>query len=411
MYPNFEEIKKYTGVVEARNMEVFRERLTRNGMLNQADDFFHATGAHTVLQYKEVNESLLRTANSGGFQLLGLADFPGQGSAFVGILDAFWESKGLVTPEKFRESCAPTVLLARLPKRIFATSELLQAKMGIYHYGAARLQGQRLQWQLVDATGKSLSEGQLKGKPIEVATVDSLGVVTVGLSDIRQAGKYTLKACLGTVKNEWDIWVYPDTDEPVFATVQVTRQWNEQVKHDLEAGKDVLLVPDAAPGRKAKFASHFWNPIMFNWNPMIVGTLIDAAHPVFSDFPTDSYADWQWWDILNHSRALELDGLKHLTPMVQSIDSYETNHKLGILFEARVGKGRLVVAAIDIDKDMDQRPATQQLFRSVCRYMQSDRFEPKATVSAYELDALFDGADSSSEAASSNAAIQQLLNK
>lgn len=411
MYPNFEEIKKYTGVVEARNMEVFRERLTRNGMLHQADDFFHATGAHTVLQYKEVNESLLRTANSGGFQLLGLADFPGQGSAFVGILDAFWESKGLVTPEKFRESCAPTVLLARLPKRIFATSELLQAKMGIYHYGAARLQGQRLQWQLVDATGKSLSEGQLKGKPIEVATVDSLGVVTIGLSGIRQAGKYTLKACLGTVKNEWDIWVYPDTDAPVFGTVQVTRQWNEQVKHDLEAGKDVLLVPDAAPGRKAKFASHFWNPIMFNWNPMIVGTLIDATHPVFSDFPTDAYADWQWWDILNHSRVLELDGLKHLTPMVQSIDSYETNHKLGILFEARVGKGRLVVAAIDIDKDMDQRPATRQLFRSVCRYMQSDRFEPKATVSAYELDALFDGADSTSEAASSNAAIQQLLNK
>lgn len=128
MYPNFEEIKKYTGVVEARNFEVFRERLAKNGMLHQANDFFRATGAHTVLQYKEVNESLLRTRNSGGFQLLGLADFPGQGSAFVGILDAFWESKGLVTPEKFRESCAPTVLLARLPKRTFRNGEKLKAK-------------------------------------------------------------------------------------------------------------------------------------------------------------------------------------------------------------------------------------------------------------------------------------------
>ena len=116
MYPNFDEIRKYTGVLEARNFEVFRERLTKNGMLHQANDFFKATGAHTVLQYKEVNESLLRTRTSGGFQLLGLADFPGQGSAFVGILDAFWESKGLVSPEKFRESCAPTVLLARLQK-------------------------------------------------------------------------------------------------------------------------------------------------------------------------------------------------------------------------------------------------------------------------------------------------------
>lgn len=119
MYPNFKEMSKYTGVLQPRNFEVFRERLTRNGMLHQADDFFRATGAHTVLQYKEVNESLLRTRKSGGFQLLGLSDFPGQGSAYVGILDAFWESKGLVTPEKFRESCAPTVLLARMPKRTY----------------------------------------------------------------------------------------------------------------------------------------------------------------------------------------------------------------------------------------------------------------------------------------------------
>lgn len=411
MYPNFEEIRKYTGVVEARNMEVFRERLARNGMLHQADDFFRATGAHTVLQYKEVNESLLRTANSGGFQLLGLADFPGQGSAFVGILDAFWESKGLVTPEKFRESCAPTVLLARLPKRVYAASEQLQAKMGIYHYGAARIQGQRLQWQLVDAAGKALSKGELKGKTVEVATVDSLGMVTVGLSGIRTAGKYTLKACLGEVKNEWDIWVYPETEEPVFSSVVVARQWDDRVKQDLEAGKDVLLVPDHAPGRKAKFASHFWNPIMFNWNPMIVGTLIASAHPVFADFPTDAYADWQWWDILNHARALELDGLKNVTPLIQSIDSYETNQKLGILFEARVGKGRLMVAAIDPDKEKDQRPATRQLFRSICRYMQSEQFDPSATVPVYELDALFDGTAGSSEASSSNAAIRQLLNK
>ena len=134
MYPNFAEMGKYTGVVSPRNFEVFRERLARNGMLHQADDFFRATGAHTVLQYKEVNESLLRTANSGGFQLLGLADFPGQGSAFVGILDAFWESKGLVSPEKYRESCAPTVLLARMPKRTYMNNETFTAKLEIYHY-------------------------------------------------------------------------------------------------------------------------------------------------------------------------------------------------------------------------------------------------------------------------------------
>lgn len=410
MYPNFDEIKKYTGVVEARNMEVFRERLARHGMLHQADDFFRATGAHTVLQYKEVNESLLRSSKSGGFQLLGLQDFPGQGSAFVGILDAFWESKGLVTPEKFRESCAPTVLLARLPKRTYAPAETFTAKMGIYHFGPQRISGQRLEWRLEDEQGQALAQGRLKAKSVEVATVDSLGSLSVSLQAVKHPGKYTLKARLGAVCNEWDIWVYPEVEESA-ASVIIAHQWDDEVKRSLAEGKDVLLVPDNASGRKAKFASHFWNPIMFNWNPMIVGTLIQASHPAFADFPTASYADWQWWDILGHARALELDGLLEVTPLVQSIDSYESNHKLGIVFEARVGQGRLLVAAIDLQSKMDERPATRQLFRSFCRYMQSDRFAPETTVAPYALDALFASAADKSGTSSDNAAIRQLLNK
>ena len=410
MYPNFDEIRKYSGVLEARNMEVFRERLARNGMLHQAGDFFRATGAHTVLQYKEVNESLLRTANSGGFQLLGLADFPGQGSAFVGILDAFWESKGLVSPEKFRQSCAPTVLLARLPKRIFTAGETFTAKMGIYNFGPQSISGKPMAWTLDDAAGRTVASGRLKAKTIAMSTVDSLGMVSLSLPNVAAAGKYTLKATLGNIRNEWDIWVYPETAQPNFGQVLVARHWDDNTRQSLEQGRDVLLIPQDGPGRKTKFAGHFWNPIMFKWNPMIVGTLIDSKHPAFADFPTDSYADWQWWDILNNARAMEIDALKDVTPIIQSIDSYETNHKLGIAFEARVGKGRLIVAGIDIDKNTDQRPATQQLLRSICKYMKSDKFAPKAMLKPYQIDALFDAADTGNTKAS-DAATRQLLNK
>lgn len=194
-------------------------------------------------------------------------------------------------------------------------------------------------------------------------------------------------------------------------TIKVAREWNEQVKHDLAAGKNILLIPQSPQGRKTKFASHFWNPIMFEWNPLIVGTLIDAGHPAFDRFPTENFADWQWWDILNNAYALELDGLTDVTPLIQSIDSYETNHKLGIAFEACVGKGRLMVAAIDIDKDIDQRLATKQLMRSLCSYMQSDKFTPKATVPFYQLDALFAPIDEAQQDKQSDAAIRQLLNK
>ena len=98
----------------------------------------------------------------------------------------------------------------------------------------------------------------------------------------------------------------------------------------MQQGKKVLLIPENVKGRKTKFASHFWNPIMFNWNPMIVGTLKDSTHPAFGEFQTNSNADWQWWDILNYATAMELNDLTDITPIIQSIDTYEYNQKLAI---------------------------------------------------------------------------------
>ena len=410
MYPNFNEIKKYNGVLEARNFEVYRERLAKSGMLEQAGDFFKATGAHTVLQYKEVNESLLRTPNSGGFQLLGLSDFPGQGCAFVGILDAFWESKGLVTPEKFRESCAPTVLLARFPKRVYTDDEKFQAQFEIYHYGASPIKRNSLRWQLENAEGQVFGKGTISTPPVPCAVVDTLGTVDISLRAITFPQKLTLKVSLDSFRNEWDIWVYPRQKDTPQEGYVYAREWDASAKAMLEQGKNVLLIPRQAPGMKTHFASHFWNPIMFNWNPMIVGTLIQAAHPAFHDFPTEIYADWQWWDILNHATALELNALKTITPVIQSIDTYEENRKRGIAFEARVGKGNLFVLCVDPEKDLDRRQATQQLLHSVRNYVSSPGFQPDCELQFHELDALF--TPKNKEVGNRNSeAIKQLLNQ
>ena len=413
MYPDFGEIRKYTGVVEPRNFEVFQERLARNGMLHQARDFFRSTGAHTVLQYKEVNESLLRTPNSGGFQLLGLSDFPGQGSAFVGILDAFWESKGLVSPEKFRESCAPTVLLARVPRRVYMNDETFRVGLEIYHYGQFPLKRGKLAWQLVNESGKVYRKGVLSTPRIACATVDSLGTVEFALDTVSSPEKLAFQVVLDdSVRNEWNIWVYPREEKVGKTDFVYVRKYDQQVKQALEQGMSVLLVPDKVAGRKARFAGHFWNPVMFNWNPLIVGTLVDSRHPAFGSFPTDMYADWQWWDILNYATAVDLTGFTDLTPVIQSIDSYENNRKLGIAFEARVGKGRLFVLCIDPEKDIANRNATRQLLRSVGKYVASpDVFVPACELTGYELDALFDDVPDRQEKEQESAAVKQLLNQ
>ncbi|MEG0455899.1 MAG: beta-galactosidase, partial [Bacteroides sp.] len=285
-------------------------------------------------------------------------------------------------------------------------------KLELYHYGEKAIKGQKLNWTLVDEAGVAYRKGSCAVRTIQPARVDSLGVVELTLDGINTARKLTLKAELAGVKNEWDIWVYPQPAATVSEGFLYTRSWNEEAKRWLSEGKNVLLVPEKAEGRKARFASHFWNPIMFNWNPMIVGTLIRNQHPAFGQFPTREYADWQWFDVLNGSTALELNNLKEITPIIQSIDSYETNQKLGIAFEAKVGNGNLFVLCIDPEKNIDKRLAAQQLLVSVKQYVASAAFLPEKSLQLYEVDALFPAVvQQKSDTGKTNQAIQQLLNK
>ena len=182
-------------------------------------------------------------------------------------------------------------------------------------------------------------------------------------------------------------------------------------RQNLKEGKSVLLIPENSIGRKTKFSSHFWNPIMFVWNPLIVGTLIADKHPAFDDFPTANYADWQWWDILNYGTALEINNLKNITPIIQSIDSYETNRKLGLAFEANVDAGKLFVLSVDPGKDIDKRPAMSQLLNSVKKYVASGNFKPVDSLYSYELDAIFHNPAVEDQKTPADAATRQLLNQ
>lgn len=240
--------------------------------------------------------------------------------------------------------------------------------------------------------------------------VSALGVVNISLSSIRKAGKYTFHAEIdGNTKNEWDIWIYPTTENPM-QDLKLTRNWQE-AKTMLEKGESVCFVPKTIMGRKTHFASHFWNPIMFNWDPMIVGTCIHNQHPVFHNFPTAEYADWQWWDILNYAGAVDLTAMTELTPIIQSVDTYEVNRKLGIAFEAQVGKGKLFFLNLDISKNINERKATKQLLKSVKEYIDSAEFKSTNNIPMYQLDALFSADAKKEKQTQGNAAIQQLLNQ
>ncbi len=395
-YPNFDEIGKYKGVLKAKNFEVFRDTLRANHMGDQAHDFLMASGKLQTLCYKEDIESALRTPGFGGFHLLDLHDFPGQGTALVGVLDAFWEEKGYVSAKAYRRFCNTTVPLARMDKRYWTVSETFTADLEVAHFGPAPLKGVETVWRLVDEGGQPIAAGTLPVRTIPIGNGIPLGSVRADLSESTVAQKIMLVVGLkGTpFENDWDIWVFPDRlDTDVPEGVLLTTRWGDAERGRLSVGGKVLFTPPAATVNTQAtigFSSIFWNTAWTRGQPPhTLGILCDPNHPVFDSFPTESHSNWQWWELIHGSAAMVLDGLPpKLRPIVQPIDTWFENRRLGLLFEARVLGGKLVVCSMDLTGDLDRRLVARQMRYSLLRYMSSDRFDPQHELTPNQIQSL-----------------------
>jgi hypothetical protein len=392
--PDPRELVKYTGVLRARNLEAFFARLNQSGMLHQADDFLRASGALAVLCYREDIEAALRTRGFGGFQLLDLVDFPGQGTALVGVLNAFMESKGLIEPARWREFCSETVPLVRMAKFTWTVGETFTAAAEVAHYGPSAIAATAPLWTLRDSQGRTLASGSLPAKPIPQGSLTSLGEIRIPLKEIPAPAKLRLELALqGTgFRNSYDIWVYPEAVATAPGKVLISRTLDAAALQALASGGTVLLLPELAALPKSiggSFAPDFWNYGMFRKfaeerrmpvAPGTLGILCDPKHPALSRFPTDSHSNWQWFHLLQNSRALILDSMPAgFRPTVQVIDNFERAHKLGVLFEARVGPGNLVVCSIDLPRLRDH-PEARQFLDSLLEYMNSGLFAPSTAL-------------------------------
>ncbi len=403
VYPNFREISKYSGVTRAYNFEIFRDTLRANHMLDQAEDFLMASGKLQTLCYKEEIESALRTPGMGGFQLLDLHDFPGQGTALVGVLDPFWDSKGYVTPEEYHRFCSETVPLARMKKRIWTNDEVFSAKIEVSHFGPSLIEQALPLWTIMNADGEQVAAGELKRKDIRQGNAIELGNISVPLSRIKKAGKFTLKVSIGGTQysNDWDFWVYPekiDTLAPESVRL-ANRLDDETLKYLASGGKVILLAEPASikgdeygkvpPG----FSSIFWNTAWTRRQaPHTLGILCDPGSPALAEFPTEYHSNWQWWDLVTKSGIMILDDFPpELRPIVQVIDDWFTNRRLGLVFEARVNGGNLLVCSIDLKSDLDKRPVARQMLHSLLSYAGSDAFNPKNSLDVKLIRDLFAG--------------------
>jgi len=390
VYPDFKEIAKYTGVLKATNFEIFRESLTENNMGDQAEAFLMASGKLQALCYKADIEAALRTPGFAGFHLLQLHDFPGQGTALVGVLNPFFESKGYITPEEFRMFCNVTVPLARMQKLIYRNNEAFKATVEIAHFGENPIEKAAIICQVTNEKGDTIHKEIFTKDQIEIGNCSEIGLYQMDLSDLKKAQKLTFEVRMANTpyKNHWDFWVYPAKQEANAGRVLITDKLDKNAEGILSKGGSVLLLnfgkirKERGAGIAIGFSTVFWNTAWTNNQPPhTLGILCDPKHPVFKDFPTEFHSNWQWWDPVSHSQAMILDGFpSELKPLIQPIDTWFENRRLALAFEAKTYGGKLMVCSIDLNNISDDRPVSKQLLMSVLNYMNSDLFIPQVKV-------------------------------
>ena len=385
-FPDLKEVDQYTGVYRARNFEIFGDLLRENGMGGLGDAFLEASGKLQVLVYKYDIERNLRTTDYAGFQLLALNDYSGQGTALVGPLNVHWNEKGYCTAAEWREFCSEVVPLARFPKFVYTDAEPVEVATQLCNFSPESFD--RLAWRILTERGDVAASGEL-------AVGDTIRYRPSPVGELPR--RLTLELTAGTHRNHWEFWVYPAAlpDAPEEGGPYITDRFDDRARAVLVQGGDVLLL---AAGRirygndvKHSYLPVFWNTSWFKMRPPhTTGSYIRAEHPVFGSFPTDTWQNLNWWELVNDTQVMNLAHFPaDFQPIVQPIDTWHLSRKLGMLLEARVLGGRLLLTTIDLTTDLDRRVVARQLRRSVLQYMQSDAFRPQTAIPDETIDELF----------------------
>ncbi len=403
-FPNFKEISQYTGAYRAGNLEIFRDLLRDNGMASQADKFLMASGRLQTLAYKYELERNLRTPEYAGFQLLGLNDYSGQGTALVGVLNVFWREKGYCTADEWTRFCAPVVPLAKFPKFVYTTADTLSVEVEMYNAYKEPLHDARTMFYIHDSQGKEMTHGVLSRHDIAIGKNIPLGSLSIPLAAVEAPRKLTLTVSttpqnsIGQrIENKWDFWVYPkEVTMPTGDGILITDTLDEKACDVLRKGGKVLI---AAAGKvrygndvKQTYLPVFWNTSWFKMRPPhTTGASIDTTHPLFRHFPTDDWGNLNWWELLNKAQVMNLSlfPTDYQSP-VQPIDTWHVSRKLGMVVEANVLGGKLLMTTMDIDSHLADRVVARQMRKALIEYMSGEEFNPSITIDPQMIYNLFE---------------------
>ena len=248
-----------------------------------------------------------------------------------------------------------------------------------------------------DKYGKIYARGVVSTRDIPIGNLFSLGSIDMKLNDIRTPQKLNLEVRLenSDIVNDWDFWVYPDKVKLTQGNVYTTDTLDEKAISILQEGGNVLITAAGKIkyGREVKqyFTPVFWNTSWFKMRPPhTTGIFLNDYHPLFRDFPTEYHSNLQWWELLNKAQVMQFTHFPaEFQPTIQSIDTWFISRKIGMLFEANVLNGKLIMTSMDITSQPEKRIVARQMHKAILDYMNSDAFHPNTIISPEQIQTLF----------------------
>ena len=408
--PDFEELESFHGISDPVNLKLIKKRVEERGLLPTWEKYVEATGELSRLAYREEIEAAMRTRELSGISLLGLQDFPGQGTALVGMMNSHLEPKpyDFARPERFREFFQECRILVKLPHYTYEAGERLIAEVEAANFGKRNIEGVFC-WTL--AGKKSVSENgncepaEIKSKNTVIATGEDteiticrpgsyteVGSLDIPLDFVEKNTALTLKVRIGDSISAYPIWVYRKTTPVCPENVYETRAFDVKTREILQNGGRVYLSPDAdkesLPNSiKTQFTTDFWSVGTFADQEGGMGQLIDTEHPIFKEFPTDFHTDWQWW-IMATKRAVILP--HPMKTIITEMDSYAFLRPMAQMIEFRCLKGKVLLSTMELHKSQ-QYPEVRELQASIYTYLSGENFEPAEEITEEELSMLVRG--------------------
>lgn len=410
-YPDFKVIDKFTGYLKPGNYMVYKKMAQARGLLSINERMVKCSGRNQFRLYKEELEANFRTPEITGFELLDLHDYLGQGTALVGFLDAFWENKGYASPEEFRAFCGEIVLLIRCPSYVWKNTDTARISAEISHFGKKDLQDVMIEWELATEAGQLYARGSWNVSGIKKGGNAIIGTIEIEFSDIKKNTHLILTLSMNAVRNNWDMYVFVENEqgsgcrneeategeEMLLTSNRIacesiyTKNWLE-AKEALQQGKSVVYTPRLSdlhfecPCLSIK--NVFWNSQMGPTWGRSLGIIVQKEHPIFAAFPTGETGGWQWEDILEKARGMDLRGMEGMDPIVRTIDDWNRSLPLGMMMEAKVGRGKIFLVSADLEGSFQERPAAYCLKQAIIDYVNSKKFEPEKILDVGQIEQL-----------------------